>query len=170
MGGALALGLGDTRIPVRTKTVVALVICAVVGALLVLMKTILPLDVVFSDWLVGLTLFGSLVYQVNTLSWAFAVCLVVLIAAIIVGFFGSEQRSENARLLPGLLLLSAATFSILFSGNLLTLMFSWALLVAAGAVLEALASVPSDSVCRLLIIWGAGGVRAARSGVECGLG
>lgn len=156
LSGALVLGLGDTAIPERIKKVIALVICGCVGALLVVMKASLPLDVVFSDWLVGLTLFGSLVYQVNMLSWAFAVCSVILVAAIIISFSESAQSSQNTRLFPGLFLLSAATFSILFSGNLLTLMCSWALLVAAAVALEALASVPGSSVCRLLIIWGAG--------------
>ncbi len=95
LSGALVLGLGDTAIPERIKKVIALVICGCVGALLVVMKASLPLDVVFSDWLVGLTLFGSLVYQVNTLSWAFAVCSVILVAAIIISFFESEQSSQN---------------------------------------------------------------------------
>ena len=156
LGGALVLGLGDTEIPERIKTIVALAICGCVGVLLVVMKASLPLDVVFSDWLVGLTLFGSLVYQVNALSWAFAVCLVLIVGAIVIGFAESAHGAQNTRLLPGLLLLSAATLSMFFSGNLLTLTFSWALLIVAAGVLEALAAVPREAVCRLLIIWGTG--------------
>jgi len=156
LGGALVLGLGGAAIPARVRNGLALAVCLVVGVSLLLMKPSLPLDVVFSDWLVGFTLLGSLIYRVDILNWTFAISLVILVAVAVIGWTTSEHAQRSARLIPCLLAIGAATFSLLFSGNLLTLLFSWVLLTAAALSLYVVVMEPVRSICYLLITWGVG--------------
>jgi formate hydrogenlyase subunit 3/multisubunit Na+/H+ antiporter MnhD subunit len=156
LGGALALGLGGATIPARVRNGLALAVCLAVGVSLFLMKPTLPLDVVFSDWLVGFTLLGSLIYRVDILNWTFAISLVILVAVAVICWTTSDDAQKSARLVPCLFAMGAATFSMLFSGNLLTLMFSWVLLTAAALSLLVVAMEPNRSICYLLIIWGVG--------------
>ena len=156
LGGAVVLGLGGATIPVRVRNGLALAVCLVVGVSLFLMKPSLPLDIVFSDWLVGFTLLGSLIYRVDILNWTFAISLVILGTVAVIGWVTSDGAQRVARLIPCLFAMGAATFSILFSGNLLTLIFSWVLLIAAALSLLVVVMESVRSVCYLLIIWGAG--------------
>ena len=75
LGTALALALLGPRVPGRGRHVLAAGVCLAVGAVLLVMRPGLPIDVVFSDWLVRLTLLGSLLYRVDSLNWTFAALL-----------------------------------------------------------------------------------------------
>ncbi len=156
LGGALIFILGGAGLPSRARNLAVLCIFVAVGVVLFLMRSQLPMDVVFSDWVASLTLLGSLVYHIDAFSWAFAVLLAMLLAALAWNLSAGIHLMEDWRLLPALFFISSAAFSILFSGNLLTLMFSWALLTAAAFTFMAFGGASVRATSYLLVFWSVG--------------
>jgi formate hydrogenlyase subunit 3/multisubunit Na+/H+ antiporter MnhD subunit len=190
LAAALILAVGGRRISSRLRNVLGVGVCVAVGGMLVYIRGSVPIDVVFSDWLVHLTLLGSLIYHVDYLNWTFAAMLTLVVAAKLAwtalnadpvqrpgpgervqrsglgdsvqqpGLGNSVQQpglgDRDARLVPGLLLLSAAGYSILFAGNVLTLLLSWTVLMAASLVLLALGRSGTVAARRYLVLFGAG--------------
>ena len=156
LGGALIFILCGARIPLRIRNLIVLCILAAVGIVLFLMRSQLPMDVVFSDWVASLTLLGSLIYHIDTFNWTFAILLVILLAALAWNLSTGNHPREDWRLMPALFFMSSAAFSILFSGNLLTLMFSWSLLTAAVFIFMAFGRASARATTYLLVFWSVG--------------
>jgi multicomponent Na+:H+ antiporter subunit D len=153
---ALVLTIGGRRLSSRLRNGLAAGVCVAVGLVLVYVRASIPVDVVFSDWLVHLTLLGSLVYHVDHLNWTFAAMLTLIVAAKLIWTALDREHNRDTRLTPGLLLLSAAGYSILFAGNLLTLLLSWAVLMAASLVLLTLGQSGTRTARRYLLLFGVG--------------
>jgi len=156
LGGALILIIGGATIPVRVKNAAILLIFVAVGVVLFLMRSQLPMDVVFSDWVTSLTLLGSLIYRIDAFNWSFALLLLVLLAALAWDLSTGNRPREDWRLMPALFFASSAAFSLLFSGNLLTLMFSWSLLTTAVFAFMVSGRGSVRTVTYLLVFWSLG--------------
>ena len=154
LGAAFVLILVGDRISTRARNIQALLIWAVVGVVLCLLQSRLPVDLVFSDWLLRLMLLGSLSYQVSLLNWAFAFVFWLAFGAELIWVSREGDAQKDPNLAPGLLAVAGATFSMLFSGNLLTLIFSWAVWLGAIFVLLVAAKGRNQAIYRLLILFG----------------
>ena len=137
-------------------TALQLAIFLAVGLVLLIMRPQLPWDVVFSDWVVNLTLLGSLIYRVDAVSFVCALVLTLVLAALAWDMSSTDRPAETWRLIPALLCVGAGAFSTLFSGNLLTLMFSWALLTSAMFAFVAFGKASGPPALYLLAAWGLG--------------
>ncbi len=157
LAGALLSVLFGERVSVRFRRALVLAIFLAVGSILLTMRPQLPLDVVFSDWVASLTLLGSLIYRVDAINFLFSLVLTVVLAALAWHLLSlTDQPQETWRLTPALLFVCAGTFSTLFSGNLITLMFSLALLTGAVFAFIAFGQASGQSGTYLLISWGLG--------------
>lgn len=170
LGMALVLALLGPRLPGRGRHVLAAGVCLGVGVVLLVMRPSLPIDVVFSDWLVRLTLLGSLLYRVDSLNWAFAALLTGLTLVEVVGNALKDDNSQASRLAPALLIVSGAAYSILFAGNLLTLLLSWAAWMAAFLALLIVVKGRARAARRLLIVFGMGAFALLWATWNVGLG
>ncbi len=151
---ASILAVGGRRISSRVRNALAAGVCVAVGVILLIIRRTVPVDIVFSDWLVHLTLFGSLIYHVDALSWTFAAMLTLVVGAKLAWTAIDRQNDRDARLVPGLLLLAAAGYSMLFAGNLLTVLVSWTALMTASLILLALGRCGTRAARRYLIVFG----------------
>lgn len=154
----------------RWRRVGALSVCIGIAALLLTMRASLPLDVVFSDWLAGLTLLGSLVFHVDELSWVFALLLTFGLALkLAVGALLDESRNEAGELFS-LLLMASALYAVMFAGNLLTILFSWSVLTAACFVMLAVSGARSRTLSTFLLLFGLGSLLLLAATWDAGRG
>ena len=161
LGGALALAIGGATIPVRIRNAGTALIFVAVACVLLVMRSQLPMDVVFSDWVTSLTLLGSLIFRMDGVNWPFAVMLLALLAALAWDLSSGNRPREDWRLLPALFFAGSAAFSVIFSGNLLTLMFSWSLLTAAVFAYLVSGKCEARAVTYVLVFWSLGTVLLA---------